>query len=635
MKTRSKLFVLLVSLILTSLLAASFISINVLSAAMIREIRAHLEDDSADLMNKISTDTSNRISDITFLGDSMNTFLNESSTDLKKLDLLRKFMSIHSSYSSISIYNKTGIKIADSTGIGIDENVSNESFFKKAIQGHIYVDSTQSNYLNSSKEKEILLSGPLFDKSGMINEILVLSYPLNGKIIEAPSTSSQSNLRIDLLSDDGKVLYSNYDNTSLSDAGTASSFNDHPVYTLIKDSSNMVESSIFKDIGSPSGSSIFVAAKENSNRQNPDSTENKWLLVTSLDVQDAFKEVLNLRNMFIFITVIVLAISIFAIYVVVDRIISRPLRKLKDGAIEIGEGNLDFVITPSSTVDEIEELSSQFEKMRGRVKTRTEELMRKDKQLETANEQLKEKESVLQKANEELKYFDRQKDEFISIASHELRTPIQPILSLSETLHSRIRNYENKEILDVIIRNAKRLQHLTEDLLDVTRIDSQTLKLKKEKFILTDLISGIIEEYKNKIGVDKSNIKLLYNPIQYNNIIIKADRHRIAQVISNLTDNAIKFTKEGGIISINIEKENDNWIIISVKDTGIGIDPEIMPRLFTKFTSKSLKGTGLGLFISRGIIEAHGGRIWAENNIDGIGAIFSFSLPLLDQLVTN
>jgi len=479
------------------------------------------------------------------------------------------------------------------------------------------------------------LSGPLFDKSNKINEVLVLSYPLNDKLIEAPSTSSQSNLRINLLSDDGKIIYSNYDNTSLSDAGTASSFDDHPVYTLIKDSSNMVESSIFKDIGSPSGSSIFVAAKENSNRQNPDSTENKWLLVTSLDVQDAFKEVLNLRNMFIFITVIVLAISIFAIYVVVDRIISRPLRKLKDGAIEIGEGNLDFVITPSSTVDEIEELSSQFEKMRGRVKTRTEELMRKDKQLETANEQLKEKESVLQKANEELKYFDRQKDEFISVASHELRTPIQPILSLSETLHLRIRNYENKEILDVIIRNAKRLQHLTEDLLDVTRIDSQTLKLKKEKFILTDLISGIIEEYKNKIGVDKSNIKLLYNPIQYNNIIIKADRHRIAQVISNLTDNAIKFTKEGGIISINIEKENDNWIIISVKDTGIGIDPEIMSRLFTKFTSKSLKGTGLGLFISRGIIEAHGGRIWAENNIDGIGAIFSFSLPLLDQLVTN
>jgi signal transduction histidine kinase len=632
MKTTSKLFVLLVSLILTSLLAASFVSINVLSGAMIREITAHLEDDSANFMNKISTDTSNRISDITFLGDSMNTFLNESGTDpRKKLDFLRKFIAIHSDYSSISIYNKTGIKIADSTGIGIGENVSNESFFKKAIQGHIYRDSTQSKYLNSSKEKEILLSGPLSNKLGKINEILVLSYPLNDKIIEAPSTSSQSNLRINLLSDDGKVIYSNYDNASLSNAGTVSSFDDQPIYALIKDSSNTVESAIFKDIGSPSGNAIFVAAKENSDSQNPDSIENKWLLVTSLDTQDAFKEVLNLRNMFIFITVIVLSISIFAIYVVVDRTISIPLRKLKNAAIEIGKGNLNLVITPPSTVDEIEELSSQFEKMRVRVKTRTEELMRKDKELETANQQLKEKETVLQKANEELKYFDRLKDEFISIASHELRTPIQPILSLSETLRSRIGNSEYNVILDVIIRNAKRLQHLTEDLLEVTRIESQTLKLKKEKFVLTDLVSSMVEEYKNKIVVDKNIIMLLYNPMEHNNSIIEADRHRIAQVISNLIDNAIKFTREGGTVSINIEKENNSWIIVSVKDSGIGIDPEIMPRLFTKFTSKSLEGTGLGLFISKGIIEAHGGRIWAENNIDGIGATFSFSLPLLDH----
>jgi two-component system, OmpR family, sensor histidine kinase VicK len=130
---------------------------------------------------------------------------------------------------------------------------------------------------------------------------------------------------------------------------------------------------------------------------------------------------------------------------------------------------------------------------------------------------------------------------------------------------SKSKNNEinQKEMVEIIARNARRLQRLTEDLLDVTRIDSKTLKLKKEKFILADLVSGIVEEYKNKIGVDKSNIKLLYNPIQQNNTVIKADRDRIAQVISNLTDNAIKFTKGGGTVSINIEKENNNWIIIS------------------------------------------------------------------------
>ncbi|MGH9979354.1 MAG: sensor histidine kinase, partial [Nitrososphaeraceae archaeon] len=113
--------------------------------------------------------------------------------------------------------------------------------------------------------------------------------------------------------------------------------------------------------------------------------------------------------------------------------------------------------------------------------------------------------------------------------------------------------------------------------------------------------------------------------------VIKADRYRIAQVISNLIDNGIKFTKGGGTVSIKIEKENNNWIMVSIKDTGIDIDPEIMPRLFSKFVTRSQQGTGLGLFISKGIIEAHDGRIWAENNIDRIGAIFSFSLPLLDQ----
>ena len=152
---------------------------------MIRKTKAHLEDDFANSMNKISMDTSNRISDITFIGDSMDVFPNQHDTNLaKKLEIIKKFIDTHNDYSSISIYNKTGIKIVDNKGIGIGENVSNEPFFKKAIQGDIYRDSPPSNYLKSSKEKEILLSGPLYDESGKINEILLLSYPLNTKIIE-------------------------------------------------------------------------------------------------------------------------------------------------------------------------------------------------------------------------------------------------------------------------------------------------------------------------------------------------------------------------------------------------------------------------------------------------------------------
>jgi signal transduction histidine kinase len=640
MKIRSKLFVLFVSLILISLLAASFVSINVFFTAMIRDIKAHLEHDSADIINRISMDTSNRISDITFLGYSMNIFLNQSGTDLgNKLELLKKFIGTHRDYSSILIYNRTGIKIADNKGIDIGENVSNESFFKKAIQGYIYRSSTPSNYLKSSKEKEILLSGPLYDKSGKINEVLVLSYPLNINLIEQTSSDLPTNLRIKLLSDDGKVIYSNYDNRSLSDAGAASGFGDLSIYRLIKDSNNTVESATFKDIGSPSGNAIFVAIKESSNSQNPDFIKNKWLLITSLDTQDAFKEVLNLRNMFIFITVIVLAISIIAIYIVVDRIISIPLTKLKDAAIEIGRGNLDLVITPLSTIDEIGELSSQFGKMRARIKARTEEIMRKDKELETANEQLKEKENILEKANEELKSVDLLKDQFINVAAHELRTPIQPILTLSQILQYEIKEAEQQELINIVMRNAKRLQQLTDDILDVARIESQTLKLNKERFNLNDLISNVVQDYRNQIEKDNDkNITLLYESKNDINFFVEADRYRLTQVISNLLNNAIKFIKEGrgregGTVSVTLEKkkeDNQQEVLISVKDSGIGIHSDILLKLFSKFASKSEKGTGLGLFISKNIVEAHGGRIWAENNIDGKGATFSFSLPLLE-----
>jgi signal transduction histidine kinase len=240
----------------------------------------------------------------------------------------------------------------------------------------------------------------------------------------------------------------------------------------------------------------------------------------------------------------------------------------------------------------------------------------------------------LEESNKQLKVHDKMQKEFINIAAHELRTPIQPILGLSEVLQSKMNDSEQRELLNIVSRNAKRLQRLTEDILDVTRIESQSLGLEKEKFILDDLVLSIVEEYKKQIEHDnKSKIKLVYNPIENNNIIVYADKFRLTQVISNLIDNAIKFTEEkrGGTVSVNIKKKNGRWVIVSVKDTGIGIDSEIMPRLFTKFATKSFKGTGLGLFISKEIIEAHGGKIWAENNIGGMGATFNFSLPILDQ----
>ncbi len=210
--------------------------------------------------------------------------------------------------------------------------------------------------------------------------------------------------------------------------------------------------------------------------------------------------------------------------------------------------------------------------------------------------------------------------EFINIAAHELRTPIMPILINVELLESEIG--ADREEIRAITRNAKRLQHLTENILSVTRIESKTLKLNKERFELNDVLSNVIRD--ESIQIENNNISLQHETIK-DKMYVEADRDRIAQVISNLLHNAIKFTDNGTIMVTSERVANE--IIVRVQDTGLGIDQQILPFLFSKFATKSDKGTGLGLYICKNIIEAHGGKIWAENNTDKKGAIFSFSLP--------
>ncbi|HZA06681.1 MAG TPA: HAMP domain-containing sensor histidine kinase, partial [Nitrososphaeraceae archaeon] len=230
----------------------------------------------------------------------------------------------------------------------------------------------------------------------------------------------------------------------------------------------------------------------------------------------------------------------------------------------------------------------------------------------------------LKEANEQLKVHGKMQREFIDIAAHELRTPIQPILGLAQVISSRIKDTEEAELLKVVTRNAKRLQQLTEDILDVTRIESSSLVLNREEFdlngVIVNAVNDLIANSVSFSGKKKENTRIFYEPLKNKNIIVQADKARITQVISNLLNNAVKFTsEEGGVITVILEGKNkdDNYqeeVIVRIKDTGIGIAPEIMPRLFTKFATKSEKGTGLGLFISKSIIEAHGGRIWAVNN---------------------
>jgi len=259
------------------------------------------------------------------------------------------------------------------------------------------------------------------------------------------------------------------------------------------------------------------------------------------------------------------------------------------------------------------------------VNTRTTEL-------KEANDSLTKSNKLLAAANEQLKVHDKMQKEFINIAAHELRTPIMPILGEAEYIEHQFDHKKKVEVEDeqiaLIIRNAKRLERLASDILDVSKIESQSLSLNKEQFNLNHVLSDTIQDIRNRLAIDNGDnnnnvVKVLYKP---EDIIVEADKGRITQVISNLLNNAVKFTKEG-VISV-IAQRRDNQVVVSIKDSGQGIDSEISPRLFSKFATKSETGTGLGLFISKSIVEAHNGKIWAVNNADGKGATFTFSIPI-------
>jgi signal transduction histidine kinase len=275
--------------------------------------------------------------------------------------------------------------------------------------------------------------------------------------------------------------------------------------------------------------------------------------------------------------------------------------------------------------------SSTMEK---EVVKRTRELKESNLKLDTLTKDLKNSNISLQEAYQQLKENEKIQKDFINVAAHELRTPIQPILGLSGILHSELRNPSQKEMINIVMRNAKRLQRLSQDILDASKIESGLLKLHKERFDINEKIKTVISDIENGPDVYMKNkeIKIVFEPKE--RLYVYADKERLYQVIFNLLKNALKFTETGTITIMTEMARNDikdhGEGIVTITDTGRGIDSDVMPRLFSKFVSKSDAGTGLGLFISKNIIDAHGGKMWAQNNSNGVGAIFSFSLPAIN-----
>jgi len=380
------------------------------------------------------------------------------------------------------------------------------------------------------------------------------------------------------------------------------------------------------------------------------------MLVTQLG-NDAAINSRNLILLEIFLAIINIGVVLLILYFVIK--ILKPISTLTYATSEVKKGNLDVSVQRKGN-DELSLLGESFNSMVQSIKN----YIKNQHQLT----------SELKGLNEQLKYKDRLKDQFINIAAHELRTPIQPILGLTEVIRSRsaasATHKQDEEFLEIIIRNAKRLRGLSEKILDISKIENRILRLDKERFDINERLRDMINDIKSKedeieiilakpkvdpVIVDADRIRI--DEVISNPVIVDADRIRIDEVISNLLTNAVESTKNsvssgtsvydqhGNAITVfttiksnqgynnkdNINSKNGGEVIVSIRDRGTGIDPEIQDKLFTIFVTKSEKGSGLGLFISKGIVEAHGGKIWAENNADGKGATFSFSLPISEN----
>jgi len=354
---------------------------------------------------------------------------------------------------------------------------------------------------------------------------------------------------------------------------------------------------------------------------------------------------------------------------------------------ELREANESLYVANNEIRKKIEEIKNVKKEL---TESERDLLAANDKVTETndrfalTNKELAKVNKDLIVAHEEIKQMALKQKEFVDIAAHELRTPIQALSGNFELIETDIpsllqdsvegkeatlKEFENlikdkprlEQFTNRLIsgyKNTQRLEKLVNDILVTSRIENNKLQLHKESFNLNEKIQDVIKDIHTKITVaslhanQSAPIDIVFEP-QDDPLIVFADKLRIFEVLSNLMNNAIKFSKGESItISVtrfqndkdkanhvhlgerengesgNKKKKNNEFVLVSIMDKGKGIDKEILTRLFTKFVTKSNQGTGLGLYIAKSIIEAHDGRIWAQNNENEKGATFSFSLPL-------
>jgi signal transduction histidine kinase len=527
-----------------------------------------------------------RYGDIRLLTDKRNSIMDGTQFSLQdKIQYLQSVERAYGVYSAFSIYGANGTRLGNTHDFSVGKDDSAEEFFKVASKGLIYYDPVPV-YSNDTGKYELRFAGPLHNNSGKVAGVLVASVPLAAiNDIVAESASGIDSATANLVSPSGLIIYS-----SLGSGSTMhQSLSNLQVYQRMVSSGNQTQHVISNEpLGGQDNQAIYVAVKEAGFL---DFKGNGWILILAVPTNVAFHVVNQLRVNFVLLAAIILGASIGAV-VIFSRVFTKPLIELKNAAVQIAGGNFEIRAKIHQN-DEIGELSEQFDKMRSELKDR-----------------------------------ERTKDEFINIAAHELRSPLQPIISYDELALKGL--MDKDEALKVIDSEARRFIQLANDILDVSRIGSGAISYQMQMIKLKDVLERVIELVRASGKMADGVLLLAEFDNASKELEIEGDRNRLVQVFTNIIGNAAKFTKQG-TIKIEALAQQDT-VEIRISDTGGGIPEEILPKLFGRFVTKSVKGgtehgTGLGLYISKAIINAHGGEIRARNNESG-GATFTVILPV-------
>jgi len=604
----------------------------------------HLQSNAKLSMDKLDRTMFDRISDIRLL--SGNIVFDEESDINKLIEEFRRVEEEKKSYISMSIYNTKGIKLGDTRGIAIGLNESTKPFFMHAATGEIFFDKIP--VMSQSLQVYVIhFSAPLRDETGGIKGVVVARFPISKINDIFASSEDVADLNIDLITKNGATIFSNHGINILEKTS------ENSIYDVISSGTKDVE---FLKINEPYGEELYVAVKQ---KGFLDYKGSEWILVFGAPASAIFSSIDKVKQDFL-IAAVVFVIIVIVFSLLIARTLSRPIVVLRDMVNEISKGNLDAKIKINSK-DEVGNLAKTFnymayslrkskEVLESKVRERTRNLDRKVTELtemksallnimedsDEANRELTEAHEKLQDSLKKLKEVDVKKDEFISIAAHELKTPLTSIHGFSQLLlNPSVMKVSGKrsKYLSIIESETKRLSNLVTEILDLSRIDLGTIKFIIEDVNTSEILNDIKKEM--EIQILSKGLKPVYR-IESNLPKIATDKERLVQILMNLINNSVKYTPKGSI-TVKAYREKE-FIHFAVKDTGIGIPKEHHSKIFQRFYqvdssyTRASGGTGLGLSLCKEFVASLGGKIWFTSAF-GKGSEFHFILPIMSREV--